>query len=109
MCQDEGVETVKALMAELRLEKDRLVERLNTMHERIEEENNLVTKVLLKVEWMEEKERSLELLNKVHSLSQSLVQGLLTTNLPGLSSRRWLRRFEACWIDRSRRTTSVGS
>ena len=32
------------------------------MHERIEEEDNL-TKVLLKVQWMEEKERSVELLN----------------------------------------------
>jgi hypothetical protein len=96
MCQDEGVETVKALIAELCLEKDRLVERLNAMHERIEEERNLATKVLLKVEWMEEKERSLELLHKVHSLSQALFQGLLTTNLPGPFSRRCLLRFEVC-------------
>ena len=96
MCQDEGVETVKMLMAELCLEKDGLVARLNAMHERIEEEDNLVTKVLLKVQWMEEKERSVELLNKVHSLSQALFQGLLTTNLPGPFPRRCLRRFEAC-------------
>jgi bacterioferritin (cytochrome b1) len=67
MSQDDSVETIKGLMTELLREKNGLVERLNAMQVRIEEEDDLVTKVLLKVEWMAEKERHVDLLNKVLS------------------------------------------
>ena len=46
---------------------DVLTENLAGQQVRIEEEDDLVAKVLLKVEWMEEKERSLDLLNQVLS------------------------------------------
>ena len=67
MSQDDSVETIKGLMAELLREKNGLVERLNAMQVRIEEEDDLVAKVLLKVEWMAEKERHVDLLNEVLS------------------------------------------
>ncbi|KAJ1473630.1 hypothetical protein T484DRAFT_1972529 [Baffinella frigidus] len=62
---NECVETVKEVMAEVMLEKDALVARLNAMNERIEEEKDLVAKVRLKVEWAEEKERSVKAMNTV--------------------------------------------
>ncbi|KAJ1473629.1 hypothetical protein T484DRAFT_1972527 [Baffinella frigidus] len=62
---NECVETVKEVMAEVMLEKDALVVRLNAMNERIEDEKDLVAKVRIKVEWAEEKERSIAALNTV--------------------------------------------
>ena len=50
---------------ELFREKKELVQRLNAMQERIAAEIEPVAKVRRKVEWMEEKERCVELLNKV--------------------------------------------
>ncbi|KAJ1473074.1 hypothetical protein T484DRAFT_1913647 [Baffinella frigidus] len=74
MCiTDECVEMVKEMTAELFREQRELVARLNTLHERIEAERQPVSKVLRKVEWMEEKERSVEQLNKaVASLQGAL-------------------------------------
>ncbi|KAJ1492068.1 hypothetical protein T484DRAFT_1772594 [Baffinella frigidus] len=61
---DECVEGVKEMTAELFREQRELVARLNDMQQRIEAEAHPVRKVLRKVEWMEEKERSVERLNK---------------------------------------------
>jgi hypothetical protein len=65
MCQPECVATVKELMAELCRAKDGLVERLNAINDQIEEETDPSSKELLKVEWMAQKERSVEPLQKV--------------------------------------------
>ncbi|KAJ1479727.1 hypothetical protein T484DRAFT_1958207 [Baffinella frigidus] len=65
MCQDESVESVKELMGELYRENNALVVRLNAMQERIEHEKDAHTRLLLKIEWMEEKERSVELLKRM--------------------------------------------
>ncbi|KAJ1478801.1 hypothetical protein T484DRAFT_1749448 [Baffinella frigidus] len=73
MCQQESVETVKELMAHLWREKNGLVQRLNAINERIESESKLVAKVRLKAEWMEEKERSVELLNKMTAAPQGVL------------------------------------
>ena len=102
MCQPECVATVKQLMAELCREKNGLVERLNAMHERIEEEEHLLTKVLLKLEWMAEKQRSVEPLKKVliFPLSLSLASnrehpdGHKLTR--GQFPRRSLRLYRGC-------------
>jgi len=67
MCQDESVELVKELMAELRRHQSELVERLNEIQQRIEGEKDGHRKFLLRVEWMEEKQHSVVLLNKVLS------------------------------------------
>jgi len=105
--QDESVELVKELLAELRRHQSELVsfaarvvfapplrqclswtarrwpgfvnllpnnqvERLNEIQQRIEREKDSHTKFLLRVEWMEEKQRSVELLKKVHPFPNSL-------------------------------------
>jgi len=71
--QNECVQTVKEMMAEVTHEKHQLVERLNAMHQRIAAEEDPVTKVRRKVEWVAEKERSVEALNKiVASLQRAL-------------------------------------
>ncbi|KAJ1477477.1 hypothetical protein T484DRAFT_2023735 [Baffinella frigidus] len=65
MCgTDECVDMVKGLTAELFREQRELVARLNAMQERITQDPNLISKTLRKIEWMEEKERSVERLNK---------------------------------------------
>ena len=64
MSQD-CVVMVKDRMAKLCREKNGLVERLNAIHDQIEEETDLLSKVLLKVEWMEEKQRCVGPLQKV--------------------------------------------
>jgi hypothetical protein len=72
MCNtDECVDTMKEVTAELFREQRELVERLNAMQDCITAEQHPVRKVLLKVQWMEEKERSVELLNKVQSSPHS--------------------------------------
>jgi len=79
--QNECVETVKEMMAELMSEKNELVERLNAMHQRIAVEEDPVTKVRRKVEWAAEKERSVEALNKiVASLQRALEEDDRGTN-----------------------------
>ncbi|KAJ1467760.1 hypothetical protein T484DRAFT_2027355 [Baffinella frigidus] len=65
MCNTDEVRRVKETTAELFREQRALVERLNAMNERIEAENHPVRKVLRKVKWMEEKDRSVELLGKI--------------------------------------------
>ena len=65
MCQDECVAMVKEMMVKLWREKIGLVERLNAIHDQIEQETDLLSKVLLKVEWMAEKQRSVEPMQKV--------------------------------------------
>jgi len=66
MCiTDECVETMKETTEELFHEQRELIERLNAIQDRIQAESHPVRKVLLKVQWMEEKERSVGLLNKV--------------------------------------------
>ncbi|KAJ1479792.1 hypothetical protein T484DRAFT_1812879 [Baffinella frigidus] len=72
--QKECVDTVKEMMAEVIREKKELVERLNEMHQGIEEEEDLLTKVLRKVEWMEEKERSVEALNRIVASLQGVFE-----------------------------------
>ncbi|KAJ1467431.1 hypothetical protein T484DRAFT_1858857 [Baffinella frigidus] len=70
---NECVETVKAVMAEVVLEKDQLVARLNEMKKGIDDEKDLEEKVRLQVEWTEEKERSVKALNPiVASLQRAL-------------------------------------
>ena len=67
------VETVKEMMAEVMREKNALVGRLNAMHQRIADEEDLVTKVRRKVEWAADRDRSVEALNKiVASLQRAL-------------------------------------
>ena len=63
---DECVEMVKEMTAELFHEHRELVERLNRMQKEIEEEHDAVTKVRRKVEWAAERDRAVELMNKVH-------------------------------------------
>ncbi|KAJ1483587.1 hypothetical protein T484DRAFT_1949586 [Baffinella frigidus] len=63
--QNECVATVKEMVAELMREKKDLVDRLNDMHQRIEEEKDLGIKVRRKIAWAEEKERSVEAMNKI--------------------------------------------
>jgi hypothetical protein len=75
--QNECVERVKEMVAEVTREKADLVQRLNAMHQRIEQETDTVTKVLRKVEWMEEKERSVEALNKIVASLQLVLDGSL--------------------------------
>ncbi|KAJ1477684.1 hypothetical protein T484DRAFT_1962746 [Baffinella frigidus] len=74
MCNtDACVGMVKEMTAELFREQRELVARLNAMQQQIEAENDPVGKVLRKLEWMEEKERSVEVLNKiVASLQEAL-------------------------------------
>jgi hypothetical protein len=106
MCNTDEVRRVKETTAELFREQRALVERLNAMNERIEAENHPVRKVLRKVKWMEEKDRSVELLGKVRPSPHSrLLWGpsVMTTNLPGPPARRSLCLSKAC----SRRTPRV--
>jgi len=63
--QNEFVEKVKEMMAEVTSGKNELVERLDAMHQQIAAEEDPVTKVRRKVEWAAEKERSLESSNKI--------------------------------------------
>ncbi|KAJ1487017.1 hypothetical protein T484DRAFT_1942316 [Baffinella frigidus] len=72
--QKERMDMVKQVLAEATREKTELVQRLNLINKLIEEEEDLTTKVRLKVEWMEEKDRSVELLNKMVSSLQGLLQ-----------------------------------
>ncbi|KAJ1477483.1 hypothetical protein T484DRAFT_1821190 [Baffinella frigidus] len=60
----ECVGMVKGMTAELFREQWELVARLNAMQERIEEDPSLISKTLRKIEWMEEKQRSVARLNK---------------------------------------------
>ena len=71
MSESESVEKVKGMVAEVFREKKELVWRLNIMHEAIEDEEDLKARVLRKFEWMEEKERSVERLNKVRHFPTS--------------------------------------
>ncbi|KAJ1478077.1 hypothetical protein T484DRAFT_1749738 [Baffinella frigidus] len=73
--QRESLETVKGMLAEVTFEKAELVERLNAMNQRIEEETSLPRKVVLQGQWMREKERSLYLLNKMVASLQGLLEG----------------------------------
>ncbi|KAJ1472757.1 hypothetical protein T484DRAFT_3647099 [Baffinella frigidus] len=94
MCQDESVESVKELMAELYREKNALVVRLNAMQERIEHEKDVHTKLLLKIEWMEEKERSVELLKRVlASLQGVLEEDDLSGETTPATSESWFCRL----------------
>jgi len=66
MCQPDCVATVKELMAELCCAKNQLVERLNVINDQIKKETDPLSKeLLIKVEWMAEKKRSVEPLQKV--------------------------------------------
>jgi len=102
MCQPGSVATVKQLMEELCREKDGLVQRLNAIQERIEGEEHLLSKVLLKVEWMAEKQRSVAPLKRVQPFLHSLPpasnrehpDGHQLTRGPFL--RRSLRLFRGC-------------
>ena len=62
---DGCMKTMKETTAELFHAQRELIKRLNAIQDRIQAESHPVRKVLLKVQWMEEKERSVELLNKV--------------------------------------------
>ena len=87
--QHECTETVKEIMAEVIREKNALVGRLDAMHQQIAEEEDPVTKVRRKVEWMAEKERSVEVLNKiVASLRCALEEEERTTHRSTASSLR---------------------
>ena len=73
MCnKNECVEMVKGLTAELLREQRELVERLNAMQRQIEADNNLASKALRKIAWMEEKKRSVQLLKKVQPSPNSI-------------------------------------
>ncbi|KAJ1492067.1 hypothetical protein T484DRAFT_1772593 [Baffinella frigidus] len=76
---DECVEGVKEMTAELFREQRELVARLNDMQQRIEAETHPVRKVLRKVEWMEEKERSVERLNKAVASLQGALEADATS------------------------------
>ena len=65
------------MVAEVEREKAELVERLNAMNEQIAAEVDPVTKVLRKVEWMEEKERSVAALNKIVASLHRVLEGSL--------------------------------
>jgi len=66
MCgQDKCVEMVKEMTAELFREQRELVRRLNAMQERISLDQCLVSKTRRKIEWMEEKERTVGRLKKI--------------------------------------------
>jgi hypothetical protein len=67
----ECVELVKKMTAELFREQRELVERLNAMHAGIEQENHLASKALRKVQWIEERDRTVRHLNKVLPLRYS--------------------------------------
>jgi hypothetical protein len=100
------MEMVKVMTEELFREKKELVQRLNAMQERIAAEIEPVAKVRRKVEWMEEKERCVELLNKVpHPPPHTPFCGLMSTNSPSPFWRRCLHLFKTCSTDRLRRTT----
>mmetsp|Transcript_52555 Transcript_52555/g.124413 ORF Transcript_52555/g.124413 Transcript_52555/m.124413 type:complete len:272 (+) Transcript_52555:66-881(+) len=84
---NECVETVKKVMAKVMHEKDALVARLNAMNKRIEEEKDLVAKVRLKVEWAEEKERSVKAMNTiVASLQRALAEDDMGETAPAARS-----------------------
>ncbi|KAJ1467759.1 hypothetical protein T484DRAFT_1857721 [Baffinella frigidus] len=74
MCNTDEVRRVKETTAELFREQRALVERLNAMNERIEAENHPARKVLRKVKWMEEKDRSVELLGKIVASLQGVLE-----------------------------------
>jgi DNA-binding ferritin-like protein len=62
---DESVEAAKEMLAELVREKELLVARLNDLHKHIEGDQNLTSRMLRQVEWMEEKDRTVARLRKV--------------------------------------------
>ena len=70
---NECVETVKKMIPEVMREKNALVGRLNATHQRIAEEEDPVTKVRRKVEWVADRDRSVEALTTiVASLQRAL-------------------------------------
>jgi len=72
MCNTDGcMETMKETTEELFHAQRELIKRLNAIQDRIQAESHPVRKVLLKVQWMEEKERSVKLLNKVQLFPHS--------------------------------------
>ncbi|KAJ1468044.1 hypothetical protein T484DRAFT_1856729, partial [Baffinella frigidus] len=70
--QDESVGEVKEMLAELVREKQLLVERLNDLQSHIALDQNLLSRVMRKAEWMEEKDRTVERLSKVQPSPPSL-------------------------------------
>ena len=62
---DKCVEMVKGMTAELFREQRELVQRLNAMQKEIEVEKDAVRKVRRKIEWLAERDRAVDLLNKV--------------------------------------------
>jgi len=97
MCQD-CVAKVKDLMVKLCLEKNGLVERLNAIHDQIEEETDLLSKVRLKVAWKAEKQRCVGPLQKVSPFSNSLPPSF---NREHPDAHQFPRRlpslFKGCW------------
>ncbi|KAJ1473332.1 hypothetical protein T484DRAFT_1913217 [Baffinella frigidus] len=71
---DDCMEMVRHMTAELFREKRELVERLNAMQVGIEEDNQLESKVLRKVEWMSEKERSVKQLKQMVTSLQEAIE-----------------------------------
>jgi len=104
---------VKGVTAELFREQRELVERLNAMHRRIEAEKDAIERVRRKIEWMEEKERCVEMMSEVHPSPHSTpprkhpaaaaVGTCEGQNLPWQPPHRSLRLCKA----RSRRTRRV--
>ena len=101
--QNECVETVKEMMAEVVREKNELVERLNAMHLRIAAEEDPVTKVRRKVEWAAEKERSVEVMNKIVA---SLQRALEEDDISAHGSTDSIRSSTRITASRSRRASS---
>ncbi|KAJ1480058.1 hypothetical protein T484DRAFT_1957557 [Baffinella frigidus] len=83
---DECVQRVKETTAELFREQRELVDRLNGLHRLVEAESHPVRKVLRKVEWMEEKDRSVELLGKIVVSLQRVLQADAAINEDALAS-----------------------
>ena len=66
MCgQDQCVGMVKEMTAELFREHRELVQRLNLLQEHINSDDCLISKTRRKIEWMEEKERTVRRLKKI--------------------------------------------
>jgi len=85
MCNtDECVEMVKRMTAELFREQRELVGRLNAMHRQIEKDKHLASKVLRKIEWLEERDRAVKRLNKVPPSPHSVPPASGLNSLPQL-------------------------
>ena len=59
---------MRRLVSELKTEKDHMVKRLDTIYEMVESEETLIGKVTFKIQWIDEKERS------IHSLRIIMAQ-----------------------------------